>query len=663
MAYGRLDVYWPDGPSESYLLEKPVIAVGRSTGNDVVLDATSVSRYHISLSYESNQIVLRDLESVNGTYVDGQRLRPNETYPLRGGEEIQIGDLRLIVQPMADLAPTQPMPPVEAPDNRLILSADAFRVELEDRALAVTPGAHNQALLFIINTGEQTERYLVDVSGVPKNWVRVDRVELEIDPGKDAPVMISFKPLRRSETRPGDYPVTIAVRSRSQPDAVLEAQLMLTIRDYSGFGMAFASNRIEGRTPFNLHVHNQGNAPLSISIAGRTPDNGLLFELQPSQLSLAPGEKRVVTGVVRPRATRIAGKAQERPFDVLVRSQDRAAFLATLPAAYLDKPLMPAWAPFGLGALALALLAGCLLLAAWLLRPREASVLAFQAAPASLLLNVAQPIAVSWQVENAKQVRLQGLGVDGLPGGPAEQVFIVTPGAVMSAQATVAPAAPLNLSLIITGDDGRDIVQSLQVPVTAPVCTTSRDTPLLQGPDLIYPEAQRLAANVAVMPDRRSENADWVRVSVSGNPPGDPAWLPADALRCDAFPLDALVVMQPGEAPPPPTVTSTPTPSPTPTSTPTPTPSLTWTPSATPTLTATASFTVTPSPTRTASHTPSHTPTRTFTATATATASTTPTLPFTASATPSRTPSRTATPSPSPSATVKPKPSPTPVRF
>jgi pSer/pThr/pTyr-binding forkhead associated (FHA) protein len=670
MAYGRLDVYWPDGPSESFLLEKPVIAVGRSTGNDVVLDATSVSRYHISLSYENSQIVLRDLESVNGTYVDGERLSPNEVYTLRGGEEIQIGDLRLIVQPMLDLAPTQPMPPVEAEDSRLILSGTGLRVELEERALAVTPGAHNNALLFLINTSEETERYLVDVSGVPKNWVRVDRVELEIDPGKDAPVMISFKPLRRSETRPGDYPVTVQVRARSQPETALEAQMMLTIRDYSGFGMAFASNRVEGRTPFNLHVHNQGNAPLSINVSGRSPDNSLQFELQPSQLSLAPGEKRVVMGVVRPRKSRLAGKPQDRPFDVLVRSQDRASFLATLPATYVDKSLMPAWAPWALGLLAVALIAGCLLLASWLLRPREANVLAFSAAPSSLLLNVAQRLDVSWQVENAKQVRLQGLGVGGLPGGPAEQVFIVTPGAVMAAQATVVPAAPLNLALIITGDDGRDIVENLQVPVTAPVCTTSRETPLLHGPDPVYPEAQRLQANIAVNPDRRSENGAWVRVSVSG---GEPLWIPADALRCDAFPLDALVVMLPGEVPPPPTVTPTPTPSPTPTSTPTSTPTLTWTPGATNTFTATASFTFTPSvtPTFTASITPSATssftatasptPTRTMTPTFTATATPSNTASRTPSQTPTLTPTRTSTRTPSP--TLLPKSSPTPRVF
>ncbi len=99
-AYGRLDVYWPDGPIENYALDKPIIAIGRSSGNDIVLDTNAVSRYHVSISLEGDKILLRDLEAVNGTYVDGVRMEANATRQLKGGEEIQIGDVRLIFQPL-----------------------------------------------------------------------------------------------------------------------------------------------------------------------------------------------------------------------------------------------------------------------------------------------------------------------------------------------------------------------------------------------------------------------------------------------------------------------------------------------------------------------------------------------------------------------------------
>ena len=49
-AYGRIDVYWPDGPIESYPLEKPIVAIGRSSGNDIMLDTTAISRYHLTVT-------------------------------------------------------------------------------------------------------------------------------------------------------------------------------------------------------------------------------------------------------------------------------------------------------------------------------------------------------------------------------------------------------------------------------------------------------------------------------------------------------------------------------------------------------------------------------------------------------------------------------------
>src|SRR5437868_666364 len=109
MAYGRLDVYWPDGPVESYQLDKPSIAIGRSTGNDIVLDTNAVSRYHITIVQKEDQIFLEDLESANGTYLDGKRMKPHEPYGLKGGEEIQIGDLRLIFQPGQQDFTTKPV--------------------------------------------------------------------------------------------------------------------------------------------------------------------------------------------------------------------------------------------------------------------------------------------------------------------------------------------------------------------------------------------------------------------------------------------------------------------------------------------------------------------------------------------------------------------------
>src|SRR5215470_7572051 len=204
IAYGRIDVYWPDGPIESYQLDKPTVAVGRSPGNDIVIDTTAVSRYHLSLSYRDLQVFLEDLESVNGTYVDGERVKPHEPYLLRGGEEIQVGDIRLIYQPQQDLdedISTRPIPKIPSlqETHRVEVVRPTFKVELDPPTQPVTPGAYIQASLNIFNTGNVSDHFKVEIEGIPKEWVRLDRSEIILDPETDASILISFKPQRRSE--------------------------------------------------------------------------------------------------------------------------------------------------------------------------------------------------------------------------------------------------------------------------------------------------------------------------------------------------------------------------------------------------------------------------------------------------------------------------------
>src|SRR5262245_10661467 len=72
--YGRLYVFWPDGMLKTYPLSEPNVSVGRSSGNTIMLDTGTISRYHFTITNQDGQVILTDLDSVNGTYVDGVKL-------------------------------------------------------------------------------------------------------------------------------------------------------------------------------------------------------------------------------------------------------------------------------------------------------------------------------------------------------------------------------------------------------------------------------------------------------------------------------------------------------------------------------------------------------------------------------------------------------------
>jgi len=52
-----------------------------------------VSRVHCQLEYQDGKIVVTDLGSTNGTYVNGKRLDPNQPYVMARGDELVVGRL------------------------------------------------------------------------------------------------------------------------------------------------------------------------------------------------------------------------------------------------------------------------------------------------------------------------------------------------------------------------------------------------------------------------------------------------------------------------------------------------------------------------------------------------------------------------------------------
>lgn len=72
--------------------------IGRVAGNAVRIDDASVSRLHCSLSLRSGGVVvIADLGSANGTYVNDQILGRDEARTLKPGDVVGVGDLKLTV--------------------------------------------------------------------------------------------------------------------------------------------------------------------------------------------------------------------------------------------------------------------------------------------------------------------------------------------------------------------------------------------------------------------------------------------------------------------------------------------------------------------------------------------------------------------------------------
>jgi pSer/pThr/pTyr-binding forkhead associated (FHA) protein len=76
-----------------FALDADIVRAGRHPESDIFLDDITVSRRHAEIVREGGRYVVRDVGSLNGTYLNRERV---ESAPLTDGDELQIGTFKLV---------------------------------------------------------------------------------------------------------------------------------------------------------------------------------------------------------------------------------------------------------------------------------------------------------------------------------------------------------------------------------------------------------------------------------------------------------------------------------------------------------------------------------------------------------------------------------------
>jgi DNA-binding response OmpR family regulator len=103
-----------------WTLDQSATSIGRWEDNDVIIDDRWVSRYHAQIRREGEKLVIHDLDSKNGTFVNGRRITTPTV--LMDGDEIQVTPLTKLT--FVDYGSTAPLPAeISAPGLELDLVA------------------------------------------------------------------------------------------------------------------------------------------------------------------------------------------------------------------------------------------------------------------------------------------------------------------------------------------------------------------------------------------------------------------------------------------------------------------------------------------------------------------------------------------------------------
>jgi pSer/pThr/pTyr-binding forkhead associated (FHA) protein len=114
------------------------VSIGRSPENGLVIDNPAVSHYHARVFNEEGRLMLEDFGSMNGTFVNGQRVK---MVTLKPGDSVGIGKHTIVISESRDLdgfAPANGHEKVAAPKiNETVMLDTKERREFLQRVAAV----------------------------------------------------------------------------------------------------------------------------------------------------------------------------------------------------------------------------------------------------------------------------------------------------------------------------------------------------------------------------------------------------------------------------------------------------------------------------------------------------------------------------------------------
>jgi len=96
MPAGRVKRFWLEHEGQNIELRRGTLVVGRSSGCHLVLEDNMVSRRHAELIVTDDSVIVKDLGSVNGLYINARRLEGSQR--IKEGDTVQIGQREFILR-------------------------------------------------------------------------------------------------------------------------------------------------------------------------------------------------------------------------------------------------------------------------------------------------------------------------------------------------------------------------------------------------------------------------------------------------------------------------------------------------------------------------------------------------------------------------------------
>ncbi len=428
----ELHIHTPGHPESVVPLTKSVVTLGRNPDNDIVLPAEGVSRNHTRLQATSLGWEVVDLGGINGTWLNDQRLRPDESTPISVGSIIRIGPYEMILEgpemPVIIAGDNLPevvsgpvTPGMEAKGAVVAIgAANAAQIEppeppepplaihMARERLYIEPGQRLEVKADIENRGEQDDRVYLRVKGIDPAWLSLPDEFTRVPAGETVPYSFAIRAPRDQSVPAGRQRLRLEVVSQRHPDVRVGTTAELIVGGFEAFQASLDKSSVNLPGAVTATIANTGNTTSQYSLIARDIHEGLRFRGERGRIVLEPNQTAAVEVAVEAQQTSWFGQETVYPFEIEVANTKGGRQVMT--ADGVARPVIP---PFWLYALLFLTTFACILsmIGLWTNRtrlfgigatPTPTATLAFQEVAATqTTVALAQTAVVSTQSAEA----------------------------------------------------------------------------------------------------------------------------------------------------------------------------------------------------------------------------------------------------------------------
>ncbi|MGX7829331.1 COG1470 family protein [Actinokineospora sp. 24-640] len=346
-----------------------------------------------------------------------------------GGEAVGPG------RPMGQRALPDPAPRAASRVRATLATLPGMgaTTSLAGRELAATPGQTVTTSVRVNNSGPLVDQFTVDVVGESREWATVSPQVVNLMPGQDAEVVVTFAPPRSAEVPAGPVPFGVRVASREDPLGSRVEEGAVLVAPFTDLQVELVpkTSHCRRQARHELVVDNAGNSPIAVELHTSDPEDQLQLTLDHTALTVQPGTSAFLKLRARPHDRFLRGPDRRLPFQVTAIAPETPPVHAN--GTVVQQQLLPKWL---LPALVILLVLAIVLATLWftVLKPtlksaaREAAVEAAVEQQAELTAkadNAAAQAAAAEQKADAAQKAVQDGGL-----APSAAPEVVSPGGV-----------------------------------------------------------------------------------------------------------------------------------------------------------------------------------------------------------------------------------------